>query len=381
VVLWQQEMLTEDKRAEFNAFYFAVATGLTEAYAKLHVKDQSLGYFIAYNTGNLFVGDSIYKASIGGSAFIIQFDKATGNVVKVYNDTSSLFIGAIHTDQDGLLLAGVEATFKVISYEEETYYDPEFTIVLKMLNQNFSLQKLTRLSPHNYQDFLSFQVPTHLAKDKISGNLFLAGAYHGQSLIIGKDTLPAISQTGTLLFPTSIFFLRFDGEGNALGGQALGNKMQNHFSGMHYNSSNHLMLSGSFQADTLKLGTEMLINYATEVYYPGSHWMPGYHYRHPLGFVARVFPTATNLTLANVKQRFFLHPNPSQDHFYIRSEAFTENPVQIQIFSTDGKLLNQQNLLPNGNSLRIETSTLPPGMYLVGVIVDGQMAAERFVKH
>jgi hypothetical protein len=53
----------------------------------------------------------------------------------------------------------------------------------------------------------------------------------------------------------------------------------------------------------------------------------------------------------------------------------------VQLFSTDGKLLSQQNILPMGNSLRVETAALPPGLYIVNIIAEGQLSAQRFVKY
>lgn len=68
---------------------------------------------------------------------------------------------------------------------------------------------------------------------------------------------------------------------------------------------------------------------------------------------------------------FSITPNPSADHFYIRSEK-TE-PVHIRILTAQGSLLKEMNAYSNS---RIDISALPPAFYFINV--NGKI--EKFLK-
>jgi len=178
----------------------------------------------------------------------------------------------------------------------------------------------------------------------------------------------------------NIFLTNINSDGQVLNLNRYGDKFSDSGSAITLLRDGRTAISGAFSSDQLLFGDYILEN-LSEIFVYSQHNIVIY-FKSNLAYVA-VFDLSqisNTLEQASIAQ-LQLHPNPSQDHFYIRSEAFTENPVQIQIFSTDGKLLSQQNLLPNGNSLRVETGTLPPGMYIANIIVDQQLSAQRFVKY
>lgn len=68
---------------------------------------------------------------------------------------------------------------------------------------------------------------------------------------------------------------------------------------------------------------------------------------------------------------FTITPNPSSDHFYIRSEK--PEPVHINIHTAQGRLLKEMNTFSNS---RIDISDLTPGFYFI--TVNGK--TEKFLK-
>jgi hypothetical protein len=147
-----------------------------------------------------------------------------------------------------------------------------------------------------------------------------------------------------------------------------------------YTKNNQLVFAGTFGSDRLSFADFSFINTA-RLGYVFVHRQGVYFNRVHKGVMGLWGDRIVNSVSQSVKDDMVLYPNPSQDHFFLRSEAFSEKPVQVQLFSTDGKLLSQQNILPMGNSLRVETTTLPPGLYIVNVISNGQLSAQRFVKY
>lgn len=212
-----------------------------------------------------------------------------------------------------------------------------------------------------------------------SGRVYLTGAYASAGMIVGNDTLPL--STGNFLIPYSnVYLLEFDINGNEIGASAFATDLRNDMASTVLLPDNTLVIGGLFQQDTIRFGNQFLVNSAPLQNAFTPHWAPPYQFRRPLGFLAAIKFNSTTSISQSQKLESFLYPNPSQDHFYLHSEAFGENPVQVQIFSTDGKLLNQQQVLPNGNSLRVETAALPPGVYFVCTMTKSGMQASRFVK-
>ena len=86
-----------------------------------------------------------------------------------------------------------------------------------------------------------------------------------------------------------------------------------------------------------------------------------------------------NTSTAELNKIFFepvLSPNPASDFIQLGFKA--ELPDQIEIFTTDGRLLLRKNQLLSEN--RIDLQNLTPGLYIIKMVKGKKLATEYFVK-
>lgn len=73
------------------------------------------------------------------------------------------------------------------------------------------------------------------------------------------------------------------------------------------------------------------------------------------------------------------YPNPFHGELALRLEA-QDSPVNVSIFSLEGKRVYNQTFATDGNDLAIESSNLPAGTYLLKATCDGVSETIRIVK-
>lgn len=78
--------------------------------------------------------------------------------------------------------------------------------------------------------------------------------------------------------------------------------------------------------------------------------------------------TAASIATLDLKS-FTMAPNPAQDYTAISFEALNNENVRLDILDLNGKvILSQNNLINQGlNQIRVETSALPQGVYLLQI--------------
>jgi PKD repeat protein len=83
-----------------------------------------------------------------------------------------------------------------------------------------------------------------------------------------------------------------------------------------------------------------------------------------------------------VLQQLKLYPNPVKNELNLSFTAPAAGDYQIQIFSLEGKLLQQrrENMLIGNNVLQLPTDQLSAGMYLLRLQSEGQTTSLRFIK-
>jgi len=273
--------------------------------------------------------------------------------------------------------------YLVGSYDEYNEITAEQARIphLVKLSSNWNREWIKILNECLYENdfFWSSSLGTLIISNE--GHLYYSGTLLESKFCIDDfsiDNTPA-ADPEYISYSARFYILQLGLDGAPLSLEGYGTQLMNEGYVLSQGNNGEMLVVGGFQSDTLRLGDFELINPNPIDTFSWIHW--DFIFKQGYPFVAAFKNgTATN---ASIKATIplLLYPNPSQDYFYLRSEAFTENPVQIQIFSTDGKLLSQQNLLPNGNRLRVETAALPQGLYIVNVVLSGQIAVQRFVKY
>jgi hypothetical protein len=75
------------------------------------------------------------------------------------------------------------------------------------------------------------------------------------------------------------------------------------------------------------------------------------------------------LMLPNALENFTIYPNPGRSIPIISAMLSDNSPVTLLVFGMDGKLLIQQQLIPQGQRLQTllpeKAASLPSGLYLI----------------
>lgn len=75
-----------------------------------------------------------------------------------------------------------------------------------------------------------------------------------------------------------------------------------------------------------------------------------------------------------------IYPNPANDFVNVRLSLDKNYPVQLKIFSVDGRLMQEQNTASSQlNNLKISTTDLPNGMYTIQIIIENQLVTKRLM--
>jgi hypothetical protein len=141
-----------------------------------------------------------------------------------------------------------------------------------------------------------------------------------------------------------------------------------------------LAMVGMFMSDTVTFGDLAAVN-PTDLQVFSTHGFT-YYFRNTYAYLTVFSDANINTLVRNLQNRVSIlaYPNPTSQTLYLQSEAFTGQPVQVQIFSADGRLVRQQNISGAMQTIQVQTGDLPPGMYIATTIVNQQISSARFVK-
>jgi hypothetical protein len=77
-----------------------------------------------------------------------------------------------------------------------------------------------------------------------------------------------------------------------------------------------------------------------------------------------------------------LFPNPTTDHLYLRAKTAYADPIFLQLWDTQGRLLNTWNIpaLTPDQDYPLDLSPYPAGNYLLQLQVGGMKQAYPFIR-
>jgi hypothetical protein len=222
-------------------------------------------------------------------------------------------------------------------------------------------------------DRKALETPVAIAADE-KGNVYVNGIYYADTMDFAGTHLINPKYEGWN-YP-DVFLLKYSSDGEEIRGQSYGGDITDMCTGLLVWGNDHLFMAGAYHSDSLVFGDEVIVHPAEKFSFT-AHGTTLY-LRNYYSWIAYAKPISmqTNLQQASL----LLYPNPTNNTLYLQSEAFTGQPVQVQIFSVDGKLVQQQNINGAQQTFQIQTGNLPPGMYVVGVNSQGLKANQIFIK-
>ncbi|MEM8908720.1 MAG: T9SS type A sorting domain-containing protein, partial [Bacteroidota bacterium] len=93
-------------------------------------------------------------------------------------------------------------------------------------------------------------------------------------------------------------------------------------------------------------------------------------------------PIKTTYGIWTLLESIQLFPNPTSDYLYLKSSSqkWVEQRLQLSIYSSDGRLLIENNGLTFGEMTpRIDLSVLTKGLYWVRLLIDEQVKVEKII--
>jgi hypothetical protein len=332
------------------------------------------------NDGTIISGDT----NLFGSAFHILFNQNGIKQTIIYDSvTSEVYSSLIHNEH--LYLLGIE--YEIIEIDE-TIDVLNFLRVAKY-HKNGNLIWSKRINEcHGYYSAFMFPYYSsiHLTLNVNSdGALFVYGTLTESSLCFNGDTLNSTSiswDERSLNSFSSLLLIELDNNGQILNTQVWGNELTNASSHIISGENGKMHISGCFQSTKLKFQDDVFLNNFSQLdsFYFGHGYK--YYVKNYYSFIATFDnKLSTFVSTTNKTTDFSLYPNPTNNTLYLQSEAFSGQPVQVQIFSVNGRLVRQQNISGTMPTIQIQTGDLPPGMYVVGVLVDGMISTQKFMKY
>jgi hypothetical protein len=258
------------------------------------------------------------------------------------------------------------------------FNDPNTTTILIKQNKDNQVIWEKVLSEDSYDNFqYSGITATSTENIVISGTLF-NGEFSYDGLSIKMKNI--VSPSDTLAGYSQFFILEIDSQGNGKRLKGYEGFLYNSITRINKAENDEILISGLFQDSNIQLDEFSLKNDNRLDTIVGIHGEI-FIYRMPNLFLASYATKTATSTFGNFNQAAtILYPNPTNNTLYLQSDAFTGQPVQVQIFSTDGRLVRQQNISGAMQTIQIQTGDLPPGMYIATTIVNQQISSAKFVK-
>jgi len=78
---------------------------------------------------------------------------------------------------------------------------------------------------------------------------------------------------------------------------------------------------------------------------------------------------------------FHIFPNPARDYVSVNIAADTSTDIEVRFIDNKGKTRVQQKTVGKGNMVfQLYLSDIPPGIYYVEVIKNGQTQRQQIIK-
>lgn len=305
------------------------------------------------------------------------------NLIQISYETN----GAATFDYLNLKLDADKYVWKYFLHENSLYtlsisfYDTLFSVFYKYhLNKMDALGNPVWTQPINFN--LNHRIILNFDVDMVfdlNNNIYLFGHAAADTFFFASDTLILTNGKELNEFYYDGILLKYDDLGNEKYAKWIGDESYDQIYDMLVLKEDSLVAAGIYCSQKIIFGNNTLYN-DNEVFYDHN---PRIKYRIAKSFIAFLNNGSITGITPNLNSdliNILVYPNPTTNTLYLQSEAFTGQPVQVQIFSADGRLVRQQNISGAMQTIQIQTGDLPPGMYIATTIINQQISNARFVK-
>ncbi|MCA0238270.1 MAG: T9SS type A sorting domain-containing protein [Bacteroidetes bacterium] len=247
---------------------------------------------------------------------------------------------------------------------------------IQVFQFNTDLQQIWEKSAGGESPSQSLDIARSMSVDN-EGNAYVTGYFFSDTLHFAGQALPNLFNIH--YYYPQIFVLKYAADGTELWGKSYGGIHTDVGMGIYAFGEDQFFLGGHFDSDPLAFGDYELHNTGTldSMY---VHLRPSRFLRKTMGFLS-VFDKNVSSTLPEPSlQEVAVFPNPASTQITIRLKSPANSSVQLQIRTSDGRVVRQHEYGSTSLEMREDVSCLMPGIYFVTLQTAGGAASGKFVK-
>lgn len=224
--------------------------------------------------------------------------------------------------------------------------------------------------------YQSLDISNGISVDDI-GNIYQTGYFFSEGFKFGNDSLKNIFNKE--YYYQQIFVLKYNPEGNALWGKYFGNTLCDIGTCIQAISDDKFYLSGTFESETLQLGTLEIQNkgYIREEY---VHLRPPREVRNTFAFVAKYSDGPVGIKPNPNDKQITIYPNPVKNDFYILLNENTISGGEVSLYALDGSLIMNKSIKPGMSQIGVSLTEFRSGIYLIKLTIDNVTTLHKVFK-
>jgi len=320
------------------------------------------GYFI--NTVDFDPGPGTDTLATNGymDAYVLKLDES-GNYLWARN------LGGIQTDNGtSIYVDAAQNVYSTGTFLGTADFDPGTgsQTLTAVGNSDVYISKLDNKGMYRWADGIgggqadySYSIATD-----IYGEIYVSGLFRQ---LVDFDPGPGVFNL--IASDNDGYILKLDTSGNFIWAQKIGGLGQysENIQGIAFDKGNHLIVTGHFMSYQVTIGNDTLTNTTA----PGTADI----------YIAKldsVFITSTGVQNNKITNALHLYPNPVKDQLIISIPTDMNGEMMITVSDISGRQYIKTAIMVQ-NKMKINTSGLPGGVYLVKIQCDRFTEIQKFV--
>lgn len=305
----------------------------------------------SYGT-SVIVGTDTFMYGANGSGLIIKYN-AGGNVLwsTLLDTAASVYLSGLAVDvaNNALYLCGsfgeTSFTFGGITLNNPITEPKVF--LAKFAGDGTELWVKAITSDHNEVGIASVVVDAN-------GSCFVMGSFEDYPITVGSDTLQNAGQQ-------DIFIAKLNSGGDVLWAESIGGAQYDSPVFITADAEGNIYATGGYSSSSFDFGTVSISS-------AGQGDI----------FLAKLAPGTTGIDAAESNNAIRIFPNPTNGEFYVQGLKFNSGD-EVLICDVTGKEVFREQLLHSASSIRLQTSNLENGFYIVRVKADNKTETRKII--
>lgn len=222
----------------------------------------------------------------------------------------------------------------------------------------------------------SLDIAKNISVDN-DGNVYVTGYFFSDTLHFAGEDFPNLYNVN--YYYPQIFVLKYAADGTEIWGKSYGGIHTEEGAGIYAFGDDQFYLAGNFDSDPVIFGNYDLHNTGTldSMY---VHLRPSRYLRKTMGYLGVFDKNVSSTNPEPAFQEVAIFPNPAFSQISIRLASPANSSVQVQISTSDGRVVRQSRYSSPTPEIREDISSLTPGIYFVTLQARDGVFSGKFVK-